>query len=514
MMGKKITAGEGAVVRKGSQFFFKRSTGVHGTGADLDVDTVIGTRSLRWDPIALDLDGNRKISTQAVKSAGKRFDWEQVGYNWSNFNKEKIDWSAVNAEWGTRADRVMKEQGQYRNLADLGLQGTASARSWDRSYSYSYKRNYYSYGRSNYNATYSREYAYDYSRQYGLSRNIQGETLGMGGAYKMKGTRSYSYKYSNDDYTGTSSYTSDSNSFAGRSDRVFSWSQASYSNSYSTSRTTIKQYGRWNLSRYESQGSYKSKGKSVSATNADVTLFSKGGKLFDLNSDSQLDRMTWVGGKDAYLAIDWNSNGRIDNGVELFGARSGDGVRELKFLDTNYDGVVNAKDKDYAKLRLMHADGSLKTLDTQKITEFSVGDRASGSGKGAKRYNRSQTDHGKNTPTAKGNDHSTDGIHDDNGRIGNNGLGPKGKKGKSGAVPSVTVGAGAEKVTGTEFYFRRKDGSKGIAVDVNLDTVMGMRRSEENAQIRRWWAANFRTTRRRIDPIALDMDGDKHISTS
>ena len=65
---------------------------------------------------------------------------------------------------------------------------------------------------------------------------------------------------------------------------------------------------------------------------------------------------------DAFLCLDKNGNGLIDNGSELFGDQYGaqTGFDELAKYDSNKDGIVNESDEVYSKLLLwsdMNKDG-------------------------------------------------------------------------------------------------------------------------------------------------------------
>ena len=80
------------------------------------------------------------------------------------------------------------------------------------------------------------------------------------------------------------------------------------------------------------------------------------GENFDINADGQVDRTAFVRGNDAYLALDRNGNGAIDDGGELFGDQHGarNGFEELARFDDNHDGLINRSDSVFDRLRLLY----------------------------------------------------------------------------------------------------------------------------------------------------------------
>lgn len=97
------------------------------------------------------------------------------------------------------------------------------------------------------------------------------------------------------------------------------------------------------------------------------TLGAGRGIDFDIDADGRTDRTSFASGGDAFLALDRNGNGTIDDGGELFGDQHGaaNGYRELARFDDNRDGRIDAYDPVFARLVLVRADedGRLQTED-------------------------------------------------------------------------------------------------------------------------------------------------------
>jgi hypothetical protein len=77
---------------------------------------------------------------------------------------------------------------------------------------------------------------------------------------------------------------------------------------------------------------------------------------FDLNSDGTEEQMSFVGQGSGLLALDFNQDGVINDGSELFGTASGDGFADLAAYDEDGNGWIDENDSIYNKLSVWTKD--------------------------------------------------------------------------------------------------------------------------------------------------------------
>ncbi len=95
-------------------------------------------------------------------------------------------------------------------------------------------------------------------------------------------------------------------------------------------------------------------GDGIETTGVDGTV------LFDHNGDGVKTGTGWVSADDGFIVLDRNGNGTIDTGAELFGvdtvkadgSLAADGFDALSDLDSNGDAVFDAKDTEFANVKI------------------------------------------------------------------------------------------------------------------------------------------------------------------
>lgn len=93
-----------------------------------------------------------------------------------------------------------------------------------------------------------------------------------------------------------------------------------------------------------------------SANVTDQTFF------FDLDADGHAEEISQLASGSGFLAYDINGDGIINDGNELFGAKSGDGFADLASYDEDGNGWIDENDPIFDKLRIWTKDVSGKDV--------------------------------------------------------------------------------------------------------------------------------------------------------
>lgn len=79
---------------------------------------------------------------------------------------------------------------------------------------------------------------------------------------------------------------------------------------------------------------------------------------FDLDLDGQTEQIASLAPGSGFLALDGNSDGAVNDGSELFGARSGDGFAELRQYDEDGNSWIDENDAVFSRLRIWSKDAA------------------------------------------------------------------------------------------------------------------------------------------------------------
>lgn len=84
--------------------------------------------------------------------------------------------------------------------------------------------------------------------------------------------------------------------------------------------------------------------------------------LFDIDSDGTEEEISFAGPGSGFLALDKNGDGKINNGSELFGTKSGDGFADLAAYDEDGNGWIDEADSVFKDLKIWTKDENGKDV--------------------------------------------------------------------------------------------------------------------------------------------------------
>ena len=94
---------------------------------------------------------------------------------------------------------------------------------------------------------------------------------------------------------------------------------------------------------------------------------------FDLNGDGTEEQIARLGEGSAFLALDKNGDGKVNNGTELFGPLSGNGFRDLAFFDRDKNQWIDENDPVFEQLALWNGDNAMTKLADAGIGAIHLG---------------------------------------------------------------------------------------------------------------------------------------------
>lgn len=79
--------------------------------------------------------------------------------------------------------------------------------------------------------------------------------------------------------------------------------------------------------------------------------------FFDIDCDGVEDKLSNLSAGNGFLALDKNGDGIINDGNELFGAKSGNGFADLSVYDEDNNGWIDENDEIWSKLKIWCING-------------------------------------------------------------------------------------------------------------------------------------------------------------
>ena len=170
--------------------------------------------------------------------------------------------------------------------------------------------------------------------------------------------------------------------------------------------------------------------------------------MFDIDCDGKKDLISRPGKGSGFLTLDRNKDGRINDGSELFGAKSGNGFEDLKEFDSDGNGWIDENDEVFTKLKVWYLNDNGENV-LMDLKEADVGANFLG-------YTAADF-------ALKGAEGVTEGI------IRSTGIFLKESTGEPGTIQHVDLAAGGENV---ELLFEERDDlffAEPVTVTVTAD---------------------------------------------
>lgn len=114
---------------------------------------------------------------------------------------------------------------------------------------------------------------------------------------------------------------------------------------------------------------------SVNSIGVSFTALAGSQVHFDLDSDGFAERTGWISTSSAFVVMDRNGNGTIDNGGEMFGDASQNGFASIGALDSNHDGIISSLDTEFANLKVwkdLNQDGISQADELKSLSAAGV----------------------------------------------------------------------------------------------------------------------------------------------
>ncbi|MBQ8044621.1 MAG: hypothetical protein IJ272_10855, partial [Clostridia bacterium] len=90
-------------------------------------------------------------------------------------------------------------------------------------------------------------------------------------------------------------------------------------------------------------------------TDENITSLSDQKFLFDIDSDGDEEEISFANGG-GFLALDKNNDGKVNDGSELFGTKSGNGFKDLAMYDSDGNGWIDENDSVFNDLKIWTKD--------------------------------------------------------------------------------------------------------------------------------------------------------------